>query len=57
MKKYEQPSMSILFFKIEDVITSSTADVDGGNTNFPSSWLTINIDGTSTNFLSSWLQS
>ena len=57
MKKYEQPSMSILFFKIEDVITSSTADVDGGNTNFPSSWLTTNVDGKSTNFLNSWLQS
>ena len=54
MKKYEQPQLTIAKFKIEDIITTSSADIDGGNTRFPSSWINTDIDGESTNLLERW---
>lgn len=55
MKKYEKPEITIIKFEIEDVIASSFADIDGGSTNFPGSWLNTDVDGGSTNFPEAWL--
>lgn len=54
MKKYEQPQFTITKFEIEDIITISSADINGGDTSFPGSWVNTDIDGESTNFIDTW---
>jgi len=56
MKNYIQPQLEIAKFEIEDIITISSANIDGGNTSFPGSWVNTDIDGESTRFMDTWQQ-
>ena len=52
MNIYKKPELKITLIEVQDVITSSTADIDGGNTSYPDSWLSV--DGASTEYPDSW---
>jgi len=56
MRKYEKPEITIAKFDAENIITTSSTDIDGGITIFPGSWLSTDVDGESTSFLGSWLE-
>ena len=46
MKKYEHPRLVIVRFDLEDIITVSSADIDGGNVEFPGRWMVNDGEGT-----------
>lgn len=54
MKKYEKPEIIITKFMVEDILAESSVNIDGGSTNFPSSWINTNIDGESVSFPENW---
>lgn len=50
MKRYEHPTIKIAKFDVEDIITLSNIDIDGGTAAFPGEWIDIDIDGQVANF-------
>lgn len=54
MKKYEHPQIKSVKFDVEDILTSSSADIDGGRVSFLNSWTQADIDGKSTEFKDTW---
>lgn len=39
MKIYEKPKIQIIKFEIEDILTISSADIDGKGVEFKDSWI------------------
>lgn len=54
MKKYEKPEISIKKFTVEDILSMSSANIDGGSAEFPGSWINTSIDGGNTEFIEEW---
>jgi len=56
MKSYTKPEITIKKFQRENVITTSSADIDGGNAGFLDSWIKTDVDSGNVAFRDSWEQ-